>query len=409
MSAQSRVHAFADSLTMVRQRLARQSSSYVSPYYYRLVGPATYYASAINPLFALNDGGEAEDENDALNREIDHQLATLYMEHPELVRHYDGQFANVTLVEAKESEQQNISNELQQVLAPETQVPNIDEIHEDIGDIGLKVEKPNFWKRSGKFGLQFTQNYFSENWYKGGNNTQSMLATVLLEAKYDDQKKLTWENKLDMRLGFVTTPSDTCHNFLTNNDKLNLYSKLGVKATKKSWFYTATFEANTQFMPGYRTNDRRTYSNFLAPLDVYFSLGMDYKPKLANGNELSVALLPLSYKMRYIGERNENIHQVYNMVGKDFQQDFGSKVEVNTKLKLAKDFMWRCRFYYFSSYKYTESELENVFTYQLSKYISTELFTLWRFDDNRSHDYYDRNIGYFQFKEFFTLGLTYEF
>ena len=97
------------------------------------------------------------------------------------------------------------------------------------------------------------------------------------------------------------------------------------------------------------------------------------------------------------------------MVGKDFQQDFGSKIELQSSVKLAKDFTWKCRFYYFTSYQYGEGELENDFSYQLSKYISTELYTLWRFDDNRSRDYWDRNLGYFQFKEFFTLGLNYSF
>ena len=49
-------------------------------------------------------------------------------------------------------------------------------------------------------------------------------------------------------------------------------------------------------------NDPTKYSNFLAPLDFYFSVGMDYKPKFENGNTLSVALLPLSYKFRYIND-----------------------------------------------------------------------------------------------------------
>ncbi|MGM9685979.1 MAG: DUF3078 domain-containing protein, partial [Bacteroidaceae bacterium] len=224
----------------------------------------------------------------------------------------------------------------------------------------------------------------------------------------DDQKRLSWENKLEMRLGFMTTPSDTCHKFLTSNDKLNLYSKLGLKA-KKAWFYTATAEANTQFMPGYRSNNRLKFSNFLAPFDVYFSIGMDYKPSLKNGNTFSLVLLPFSYKMRWLNEKDDNIHRVYNMVDEDITHDFGSKLEMNCKFRIAKDFFWKSRLYCYSAYDYVEAEWENSFTYAFSKYINAEVFTLWRFDDNRDRKYYDEHLGYFQFKEYFTLGLTYAF
>ena len=407
LSAQNIVQNFKNQLSALRTSTFNNSnanSDYVSPYYYRLVGPTTYYSSAVSDAFSLVDNSSDAD----LNTEINRQLTQLYVNNPELVRHYDEQFESVDLVKSKSTAQENITKEVDNVLAEDMKDPTLDAVADDVKDIGLQVEKPNFWKKTGKFGLQFTQNYFSQQWYKGGINNQSLLASIILEANYDDTKKITWQNRLTMRLGFATSPGDTCHNFLTSDDKLNLYSKLGVKAAK-NWYYTASLEANTQFMPGYRVNDPKKYSNFLAPLDFYLSVGMDYKPKFENGNTLSVALLPLSYKFRYINDDDLNIHKSYKMIGKDFQQDFGSKIELQSSVKLAKDFTWKCRFYYFTSYKYAESELENDFSYQLSKYISTELYTLWRFDDNRSRDFWDHNLGYFQFKEFFTLGLNYSF
>ena len=256
--------------------------------------------------------------------------------------------------------------------------------------------------------MQVTQNYVSQNWYKGGNNNVTLLANLVLEANYNDQRKIQWDNKLDLRLGFMTAASDSCHSFLTSNDKIALYSKLGVKAAKY-WNYTLSLEANTQFMPGYKSNDRRKSSGFLSPLDWFGSIGMDFKPQFSNKNTLSVALLPLSYKMRLINAEDETIHKAYNMVDKSFQQDFGSKIECNAKVQIVKDLYWRCRFYYFTSYKYAESELENAFSFQFNKYISTEVYTLWRFDDNRSPQFKDKSLGYFQFKEYFTLGLAYRF
>ena len=154
-----------------------------------------------------------------------------------------------------------------------------------------------------------------------------MLTTLTLKANYNDQKRINWENTLEMSLGFVTTTNDTCHNYLTNNDRLRLWSKLGVKA-QKNWSYTTTFEATTQFLPSYRSNDRKTYADFMAPLDMYLSVGMDFRPSFKNGNTLSIALLPLSYKMRYIGSSDETIHNATNMRNRDKREDFGAKFEL---------------------------------------------------------------------------------
>lgn len=406
------VQSFEQSLNGLRNTIfngnRKNSSKTISPYYYRLIDPEVYSASAIKGMMTLED--LEGDKRDQINHFIDKSLVGLYLKKPSAVAYSDlniNQEQSVPVV--KEDEPIVLPVEkVDDILNNELEVKQAKDIDDNIVDIGLKVEKPNFWKFTGKASLQFTQNYFSDNWYKGGNNNQNLLASLILQANYDDQKRLSWENKLEMRLGFMTTPSDTCHKFLTSNDKLNLYSKLGLKA-KKAWFYTATAEANTQFMPGYRSNNRLKFSNFLAPFDVYFSIGMDFKPSLKNGNTFSLALLPFSYKMRWLNDKDDNIHRVYNMVDEDITHDFGSKLEMNCKFQIAKDFFWKSRLYCYSAYDYVEAEWENSFTYAFSKYINAEVFTLWRFDDNRDRKYYDEHLGYFQFKEYFTLGLTYAF
>lgn len=406
------VQSFEQSLNVLRNNIfngnRKNSSKTISPYYYRLIDPEVYSTSAIKGMMTLED--LEGDKRDQINHFIDKSLVGLYLKKPSAVAYSDlniNQEQSVPVV--KEDEPIVLPVEkVDDILNNELEVKQAKDIDDNIVDIGLKVEKPNFWKFTGKASLQFTQNYFSDNWYKGGNNNQNLLASLILQANYDDQKRLSWENKLEMRLGFMTTPSDTCHKFLTSNDKLNLYSKLGLKA-KKAWFYTATAEANTQFMPGYRSNNRLKFSNFLAPFDVYFSIGMDFKPSLKNGNTFSLALLPFSYKMRWLNDKDDNIHRVYNMVDEDITHDFGSKLEMNCKFQIAKDFFWKSRLYCYSAYDYVEAEWENSFTYAFSKYINAEVFTLWRFDDNRDRKYYDEHLGYFQFKEYFTLGLTYAF
>ena len=36
------------------------------------------------------------------------------------------------------------------------------------GDLKTKVVKPNYWRTTGGFGINYTQNFFSDNWRSGG-------------------------------------------------------------------------------------------------------------------------------------------------------------------------------------------------------------------------------------------------
>lgn len=424
--ADSILHSFKDQLSNYTFDVENDTSDLAfSPLMYRISEPSTYYSDALRDQFcidwkseyadadSLTESSEGMDYRTSLNKMIDQALVSAYTNNPDNFTHYDSQLDNVEIL--ADTKIESDKKEVDEILQSAPVIQDVTKVIADTAKLDIKPEKPNFWKKSGKFTTQFTQNYFSNNWYKGGNNNVTLLSTLLLEANYNDQNKIQWDNKADLRLGFVSAPSDTCHNFLTSNDKIYLYSKLGIKATK-SWYYTIQGEVNTQFMPGYKTNQKKTFSKFLAPLDVFVSIGMDFKPTLKKGT-LSVALLPLSYKYRLIGSDDDEytIHAAYNMKKLDdgtyrsYQHDFGSKIEANYKVELIKNLTWRSRFYYYTTYKYIESEWENAFSFQFNKYLSTEVNALWRFDDNRDPKYKDDKLGFFQFKEYFTFGLAYNF
>jgi hypothetical protein len=67
---------------------------------------------------------------------------------------------------------------------------------------------------------------------------------------------------------------------------------------------------------------------------------------------------------------------------------------------------WKTRFYAFTSFKRAEIEWENTFELRVSKYITANLFLFPRFDDA---SLYDNDLGYWQFKEYSSLGLAYTF
>ena len=411
------LEAYKDSIIALSDSLKKNRNRDVNlnPNIYKIIGPATYFSTAVGKSISLDDTNgngqnsvksEKELYNSSFSQLIDDVLFSMYKDSPKLLSNHDKMLDNEELIETtpiKKNEEEIINNTLNEI----KEIKDVTEVVNDI-DVNIKVTKPNFWKTSGRFESKFTQNYFSENWYRGGNNNTTMLTAITLKANYDNQKRLTWENTLEMRLGFITTTNDTCHNFLTNNDRIRLWSKFGVKA-KKAWSYTTTLEATTQFLPSYRSNDKRKYATFLAPLDVNLSIGMDFRPKFKNNNTLSITLLPLSYKLRYIGDDDPTIHSATNMVDRNTKEDFGSKIEMSSSVKIVTNLTWNMRFKFFTSYEYAESEVENRLQFRFNKYISSELYTLWRFFDNRPKKYYDDNLGYFQFNEYFTLGLIYDF
>lgn len=116
-------------------------------------------------------------------------------------------------------------------------VPQISEMTENFdvnkvepGDWQIVPQKPNFWKISGSYSLQFMQNYVSDNWYKGGESNHSMLAMTNLSLVYNNKQKLKFENYLDLKLGFQYYKSDKMHRYRTNSDLIRMTNKLGLQA-----------------------------------------------------------------------------------------------------------------------------------------------------------------------------------
>lgn len=383
--------AKTDSLYRLRDSLAMRPD--VDARFFRMFAPLTFYYSVANRSLVL--GADSVDDVDAA---IDAALLTAYFNSPEHV-------------EATEDEIDSagaLHEEITKPLRHKVKYVKTDDVVPDVvpeEPFDIVVKKPNFWTFSGDYYLQFLQNYVSDNWYKGGESNYSMMASATFQANYNNKQKLKFENKLELKLGAQTSRGDTLHNVKTTEDLIRYTGKLGLQATKK-WYYTFQLIAYTQFMRGYKSNDPMVYSDILSPLNLNFSLGMSYTVS-ALGNRLtgSIQLAPLAYNFKYVGR--EALATQYGLEeGKHTLNDFGSECSFDLTWAMSELIKWKSRLYAYTTYKRTEIEWENTITFQFNKFISSNLFIYPRFDDGASRD---EDLGYWQFKEYASIGFAYSF
>ncbi|MCQ2245757.1 MAG: DUF3078 domain-containing protein [Bacteroidaceae bacterium] len=385
------VTAYMDSLRMATNRYRTTSSNgELNPYLYKLTTTPTYYNDAVHQAFDIDANA------DKANADMNRFLMNGYLNSPSLFTSSEAQFT-VPAVKV----------ETPQAEVPKIEVAKLVEVEKPQGDISGDIDpiaaKPNFWKYKANVYFQFSQSYVSANWYKGGESSNNMLTGLTLEANYDDQERVEWENKLEFKLGFISSRADSIHKYKTNNDLLRLSTKMGYKAVK-NWYYTAMAELENQLFHGYKSNDTRTYSAFLAPMKFNASLGMDFKKKKDKSYEISLMILPASFNYIYVGNKNVDVTLFGIDADKRHMSKIGSKLQLDHTLFFTQNISWKSHFFVFTSYHTTESLWENTFDFIVNKYLSAKIYINARFDDaaKRHHDY-----GYFQMNESLSFGLSY--
>lgn len=408
-NAEKMVDAYKDSLELYKYKVdsimlnnAALDDNYpeTDSRYFRLFAPLNFYHGALTYKLQPNADANAADADTLVNS----TLLNVYLKRPDLVKTTD---TKLFMVEEGQSiaEEENVKP---QYIDMKTQVVKVGQDNNEIDElrkqpIDMFVAKPNFWKLSGDYFLQFMQNYVTPNWYKGGSNNYSLLGTVTLQCNYNNKQKVKWNNKLEMKLGFRNTEADTVNHFKAMEDLVRLTSSIGLQA-HKNWYYTAQLIANTQFAQGRKDNKTAVFSDFMSPFNLNVSIGMDYAVHTKNGRlKGNVHLAPMAYNLKYVDRlalaKSFGLEPDHHTL-----HDYGSQMTVELDWVPFDMLKWHTRLYGYTTYEKFQLEWENTFTFQFNKFISANVFVYPRFDDSakKVEDY-----SFWQFKEYISIGFSY--
>ncbi|MDD4416964.1 MAG: DUF3078 domain-containing protein [Proteiniphilum sp.] len=277
---------------------------------------------------------------------------------------------------------------------------------------GVEVATINrrYWIRNGEHSFQFAQNYFSDNWHRGGTNNLNFNSYQKFTANYN-KDKVRFNNTLEWRLSVFNAPDDTLRRYRIGNDLVRYYGDFGVNAFTSKWSYSMNLEAKTQLFNAYPTNSNDLRSAFLAPLYVNAGVGLKYNLDKKSDKvrhrrvKLDLAIAPISINYKYVGNSSINVKRFGIPEGKKSLMDIGSTITSIFKYDITRYIAWDSRLTYFTSYEKVVSEFENSLNMALSNALSTRIYLNVRFDDGVPPD---SKLKYWQYNQTLSFGLNYK-
>ncbi len=281
------------------------------------------------------------------------------------------------------------------------------------------------WKKSGLFGLNFSQSTFN-NWAAGGQNSIAISSLFNITFSYRSQKS-SWDNFF--ALGYGMQQQGKSGKPIKTDDKIEFTSKYG-KSAFKNFFYAALVNFKSQMDAGYNyPNDSVRISDFLAPGYITTALGMDYK----KGDKLSVFIAPVTGRITLVnspaladagayGVEPATYDSLGKIIthGKRSKMEFGGYIRIYLKKDIMKNVNLQSKMDLFSNYlKHPENvdiSWETLISMKVNKYISATLSTHLIYDDDviitqdKNNDgVLDINGPRIQFKEILAIGFSYKF
>lgn len=287
---------------------------------------------------------------------------------------------------------------------------NIPEI--DPGKAVITEEKLGkvHWLHTFNTGLQFSQSYFSRNWYQGGTNHLALLFNFLWEVNLNQvfHPNLMLQSVLSYKLGLNTTPRGSMHKYQINTDIFQWNFKTGVRAFT-NWFYSFNAQFKTQMFRNYPSDSEQRTASFLSPGELNMGLGMTFNhTNKKNTFKLSLSISPLSYNLKTCIDPDIDPTQFKITPPAKALNEIGSNIEGTYEWNILSNVTWRSRVFAFTDYSSLQGDWENTFDFAISRFLSTQFYFHLRYDSS-TPNYYHTGWGKWQFKEFLSIGLSYTF
>ena len=237
-------------------------------------------------------------------------------------------------------------------------------------------------KRGGLVNFTLSQGSLS-NWAAGGDNFSLSISSYFNYFYYYQKQRFSWDNNVDVNLGFVQTTSIGGRK---NDDRFDFLSKLGYKMdTTGKWFLSTLFDFRSQFFDGYTYNKNiGTFSSsFLSPAYSLLSLGFDYKPR----HNLSVFVSPLTSRLVIVLNNQLSKAGAYGIdTGKHVKNEVGAFTTINYMNSFDKNVTYKGRLDLFSNYidhpENINVFMTNQFSFKINKYFSATYSLDFIYDDN---------------------------
>lgn len=280
------------------------------------------------------------------------------------------------------------------------------------------------WKIGGLFSVNGSQVSLT-NWNAGGQNSISINGLISSFANLRKGKS-EWENSLDLGYGIVRQGKKENVAWIKTDDKIDLVSKYGRKASKK-WYYSALLNFNTQATNGYNyPNDSVYISRFMAPGYLLIAAGMDHKPF----KPLSIFIAPFTMKSTFVLDQTLANQGAFGVDGADtsgasitpgkiMRYETGGYIRISYLHEVMKNVKIGSNLSLFSNYLNNPQNIdvnwETLIQFKVNKYISATLSTHLIYDDDIDIAVFDNDgvqIGKgprLQFKEVLGIGFAYKF
>jgi hypothetical protein len=262
-----------------------------------------------------------------------------YTDHPDRVKYSILNFESLPQVASDDEIVRETFNPFRELLRSETayslEAPGVE----------LTTINRKYWVRSGEHSFQFAQNYFSDNWHKGGTNNLNFNSYHVLRANYK-KDKVRFNNTLEWRLSVFNAPDDSLREYRIGNDLIRYYGDFGLDAFAKGWSYSMNMEAKSQLFNSYPTNSNQLRSALLSPLYVNAGVGLkfnlDKKSEKVRGRRVrwDLALAPISLNFKYVSNDSVDVVRFGIPENKKYNLDMGTTVTSILKYDITRYITW---------------------------------------------------------------------